>query len=199
MLYLYDNAIVEDLKKSFNPDNVDNPVVKVISPEHIIEIAAQVKEDKLSFPIVAVERSDDSNIDSNLSNFTKMMKGIPTVFDTSTNNIYNEKAIPVNLSYILTVMTTNQADMDEIIRELLFKYMSMYFLSIHIPYEGDRDISFGVVIDGDNSIQKKSGISEYIESGQLYQSSITLRCEGCVLVNYTPVHLKRNVVELDVS
>lgn len=199
MIYLYDNAIVEDLNKSFNPDNTDDPVVKVISPENVIGIAAAVKDDSLSFPIVALERREDTNIDSKLANFSRTMRGIPAVFDTDTNNIYYERSMPIDLSYTLTVMTTNQVDMDEIMRELLFKYKSMYFLSIHIPYEGDRDITFGMVIDNDGGITKQSGVSEYVDSGKLYQSSISIRCEGCVLLYYTPRHLKRNAIAVDVD
>lgn len=196
MLYLYDNAIVEDLEDAFNPEHLDNPVVKVISPEQVIGVAAQVKEDQLDFPIVTLERSDDINFDSGLSNFTRTMIGVPSVIDTETNNIYYEKAIPIKLAYTLSVFTTNQADMDEILREIIFKYSAMYFLCIKTPYECTRPISFGITIDYDTGISKQSGISEYTESGKLYQSSILLNCEGCVLLNYTPVHLKRNVFEI---
>ena len=196
MIYLYDNALVEDLDKSFNRD-VSHPVVRVISPEQILGVAAQIQEDQISFPLVALERQDSIEVNSELVNFTRMHKGVPAVFDKQNNDFYNEKAIPIDLAYTLTVLTTNQADMDEILRELIFKYISMYFLKIRIPYESKREISFGVIIDQSSGIQKKSGLSDYTETGQLYQSSILLRCQGCVLVHYTPVHLKRGVVEIE--
>ena len=53
MLYCYDNAIVDDLIQSFNPNSVQNSVVKVISPDKILGLAAQIQGDKISFPIVA--------------------------------------------------------------------------------------------------------------------------------------------------
>ena len=196
MIYLYDNALVEDLNKSFNPD-LNHPVVRVISPDQVLGVAAQLQDDNISFPIVALERLDSIEVDSELSNFTRMHKGVAAVFDKDSNNFYNEKAIPINLSYTLSVLTTNQADMDEILRELIFKYVSMYFLKIRIPYESKREISFGVIIGQGAGIQKKSGLSDYTETGQLYQSSITLKCQGCVLIHYTPVHLRRGVVEIE--
>lgn len=199
MLYLYDNAIVEDLEKSFSSDHVGHPVVRVISPDEIIGVAAQIREDQIPLPLVTLERSTPLEIDNDLINFTKLHKGVEAVFDLKENNIWKERTIPIKLSYTLTVLTSNQADMDELMRELLFKYVSMYFLSIRIPYEGDRDIAFGLVMNQSYGIQEKSGRSEYIESGMLYQSSILLDCEGCVLVHYTPTHLKRSVVELDVK
>lgn len=197
MIYLYDNAIVDDLNKSFNSD-LDNPVVKIVSPDQILGLAAQIKEDQIKFPIVSLERPDSIEIDSRLFNFTRSKFGVNAVFEKETNNIYKERALPINLSYVMTILTTNQADMDEIIRELIFKYSSMYFLKIKIPYESKREISFGIVIDNDAGIKKKSGLSEYTDTGQLYQSSILLNCEGCVLVHYTPMHLKRNVYRVDV-
>lgn len=191
MLWVYDTAIVEDLKKSFNPRNVPNPAVTIVDPENAIGLAAQVQEDKIQFPVVALTRVSNIQIDSSLQNFTKLKKGVSTTFDNETNYFYNEKSMPVKLSYELSVFTTNTADMDEIVRELLFKYSSMYFLTITIPYESKRKIRFGVVADISDGIQVQSAASAYISEGKLYASSITLNCEGCVLIHYTPVKLRR--------
>ena len=191
MLWVYDNAIVEDLRQSFNPDNVPNPAVSVVDPENAISLAAQVQDDKIKFPIVALTRNTRIPIDSNITNFTRTKIRVATTFDNNTNLSYRERSIPVKLSYELSVLTTNQADMDEIIRELLFKYSSMYFLTVTIPYESKRKIRFGIVADIDEGIEVTSAASSYISEGKLYGSSITLNCEGCVLVHYTPVKLPR--------
>lgn len=191
MLYLYDNAIVDDLIRSFNPDNIDNPVVKVISPEHIVGIAAQIQNDEIAFPIVAVSRPDTINIDNDSLNFTKMHKGIQSVIDSKTNELYYEKSIPIKMTYDLTILTTNTVDRDELVRELLFKYTSMYFLTIKLPYECSRKIRFGVTLAPDSEIEYTSSSADYIEKGQLYQSIIHLKCDGCVLVSYTSAKLKR--------
>lgn len=196
MLYLYDKAICDDLLHSFNPDNVENPAVRVIDPEHIVELVAQIQEDQVSFPIVALTRSPDTPIDTARANFTRMHKGVLSTIDPVTNELYYEKVIPIKLSYKLTVLTTNTADMDEMIRELLFKYISMYFLTITLPYECKRKVRFGVTVDADN-IERSSSSAEYLESGQLYQSIIPLNCEGCVLASYTPAKLRRLDYEIE--
>lgn len=195
MLYLYDRALVKDLKESFNPENVENPVVKVIDPEGVIGLAAQIQNDEIKFPIVALERDQDTPIDQDRWNFTRAHKGVVSVFDNKTNQLYYEKAVPIKLSYELTLLTTNTADMDELFREILMKYISMYFLKIKLPYECERYVRFGVTIDYDN-IQRSSGSFDYIEGGKLYQTIVPLRCEGCVLVTYTPVKLKRSEVQI---
>ncbi len=196
MLYKYDNAIVDDLKRSFNPENVPNPVVSVVSPDQIIGLAAQLQNDSIKLPIVALTRNQEQ-IDSSRTNFTSMHRGVATVIDNETNELYHEKVIPITLSYNLTIITSNTADMDEMIRELMFKYINMYFLTIKLPYESNRKIRFGVSLSKDSEIDRTSGVSEYLSNGKLYQSILTLNCEGAVLVSYTPVKLKRLEYEID--
>lgn len=190
MLWVYDDAIVEDLRKSFNPNNVPNPAVTVIDPENAIGLAAQIQEDKIQFPVVVLTRSPNIPVNESTRNFTKTKKGVPTTFDDKNNVLYHEKTIPIDLSYELSAFTTNTADMDEIIRELIFKYSSMYFLTAKIPYESKRNIQFGVIMDSDG-IEQQSTSSTYISEGKLHASSVTLKCEGCVLVHYTPRRLQR--------
>ena len=113
MIYLYDQAIVKDLQRSFS-DAAGNSVVKVVDPEGIISLAAQIKEDQVSFPLVALSRDPDNSIDTDRYNFTYAHKGVQAVMDTKTNNIYYEKVVPIKLSYKATILTTNTADMDEI-------------------------------------------------------------------------------------
>ena len=196
MLYKYDNAIVDDLKRSFNPENVPNPVVSVVSPDQIIGLAAQLQNDSIKLPIIALTRNQEQ-IDSSRTNFTSMHRGVATVIDNETNELYHEKVIPITLSYNLTIITSNTADMDEMIRELMFKYINMYFLTIKLPYESDRKIRFGVSLSKDSEIDRTSGVSEYRSEGKLYQGILTLNCEGAILVSYTPVKLKRLEYEID--
>ena len=190
MLYLYDNALVEDLKKSFNPTGGASDVVKVLDPDLAIDAAAQIQNDEFTFPAVVLTRNPYS-IDNSRINFTRFNRGVSAVIDPETNMVYNEKALPITLSYNLTVLATNTVDMDEITRELLFKYYSQYFLSIDLPYEADRKMRFGVRIDQDNDIEASSRLLEYLQNGKAYQNIIHLTCEGCVLLSYTPRQLMR--------
>lgn len=198
MLYLYDNAIAEDLQRSFNPTSQLNPEVKVVDPEGVISLIAQMQEDRISFPIVVLTRHEDTPIDNTRTNFTRMHRGIATVIDPDTNELYYEKVIPIKLSYDLTILATNTADMDELVKELLFKYLSMYFIKFQLPYECRRPVRFGVSVDPETEISRKSGQFEYIDGGTLHQAIITLKCEGAVLVSYTPVKLKRGVQDVEI-
>lgn len=197
MIYCYDNAFVDDLKKSLNPANVPNPVVKVIDPENVTGLAAQMQDDNIRYPIVAVTRSEDVQVDTDRTNFSRIHKGVVSVIDPDTNELYYERAIPITLSYALTVLTTSTAELDEIVRELMFKYSSMYFITFTLPYECKRKVRFGVTLDTTSNIDRSSASGEYLSSGQLYQAIVPLRCEGCVLVSYTPAKLRRIQYDID--
>ena len=192
MLYNYDNALAKDLEDSFN----SNICVKVVDAEKGIDLAAQVENDSISFPLVLLTRYPDAPIDKNRYNFTRAHKGVATVIDKEKNELYFEKAVPVELKYDLTILTTNTVDRDELVKELLFKYTSMYFVSMDLPYESTRKIRFGVSVDVESEISNKSGVLDYLDSGTVYQSIIPLRCEGCVMLSYTPVKLKRSQLEV---
>lgn len=197
MLYLYDNALADDLTDSLSGGPIGNTKVKVVDEEAIIDVIAQMKEDNIEFPFVSLTRDNDTPLDTERMNFTRMHRGVVSVIDPETNLLYYEKAVPIKLSYTLSVLTTNTADMDELIKELIFKYTSMYFVSFTLPYECKRKVRFGVRIDPDESISKSSGLYDYISGGKLYEASIPLKCEGCVLVAYTPAKMQRGIIEVE--
>ena len=199
MIYLYDNAICSDLKKSFNPDNAPNPVVSVIDPEGAITIAAQMQNDEVKYPLVVLSRDPDPKIDTERYNFTRAKRGVVVGFDKVSNELLSERAIPMSLNYKLTAITTSTVDMDEIIKELLFKYSDMYFLSIELPYEIKRRIRFGVRMVPDTSVSTTSATFDYLSAGTLYESSIQLECLGCVWVSYNTTKLRRMTTEITTS
>ena len=198
MIWVYDNAIVEDLDKSFNTANAE-PSVYVVPPESVLDIAAQVQDDKIKFPVIAVNRADDVPIDDSRYNYALLHEGVATVFDHEKNELYYEKVLPVKLDYSLICMATNTADIDEIIRELIFKYTSQYFLTIQVPYESKRKIRFGVRIDPTDSIQRQTNTSNYLQEGKLHSAILTLHVDGAVLITYTPAKLRRNTYEVDIE
>lgn len=198
MLYLYDDAIVSDIKNSINSDNA-NPNVIISDPDAFPGLLAQMQNDTITYPLIIVKRDEDMPIISELYNFSRAQFGIPAAFDNKTNNIYYEKSIPLDIQYTITIISTNVVDTDELARELFYKYLSQYFLTIRLPYESDRKIRFGIEIDLAYGIKRESGAFDYIKSGSLYKSTIHLKTNGCVSLSYTPQHLTRAVLSQDID
>lgn len=193
MLYIFDQAIIDDLKKSLTAEMNQNVVLT--DAENYPGILAQIQNDTITYPLILLHRDDDTPIIKEQMNFTRYKFGVPCVFDNDRNNIYYERALPVDVQYTLRILSTNVADTDELSRELFYKYLSMYFLTVQLPYESDRKIRFGISVDVDYGIKKESGSFDYIKSGALYQSTIHLKTQGCVSLTYTPRHLTRQVLD----
>lgn len=197
MLWAYDNAITKDLANCIDPQGGANNTIKMMGDEDggMMGIFAQLQDDKIIFPAIFLKRHDETPLDRQRYNFTMLHKGIPTTYDPERNNIYLEKAVPIDLKYDLHVLTTNTIDMDEMIRELVFRYTAMYYITMEVPYESKRTIRFGVGINPDMEIRKRSGVAEYLNNGKLYESIIELECQGAVQLNYTPRHMQGLVKE----
>lgn len=184
MIWIYDNALVNDIKK-----DLDNNVV-VLSPDQAVGVAALLKDDKIHFPFICLTRQP-YQLDDTLTNGTKKHVGIPSAFDNKENNFYFEKSIPIKLTYEMTVISPVRADIDELTRELIFKYNDQYFITLQLPYESDRHIRIGVTIPNDAEIDQRETSSTYVESGKLQSAIIPLSIDGAVLLSYTPMHLQR--------
>lgn len=198
MLWVYDNAIVDDIKASINSQNA-NPNVVMADAETYPGILAQIQDDTITYPLILVDRDSDMPIITELWNFSRAQFGIPAAFDKKENNIYFERALPIDLAYTVRILTTNVADTDELAKELFYKYLSMYYLTIKLPYESDRKIRFGVDIDLGYGIKRESGSFDYIKTGALYQATFHLKTHGCVMLSYTPRHLSREVLSNDIE
>lgn len=194
MLYLFDQAVCDNLKASLTDELNKN--VFITDADNYPGILAQIQNDTITYPLLLLHRDEDTPINTDLINFSRYKFGVPCVFDNKTNNIYYEKALPIDVSYTLRILSHNVADTDELGRELFFKYLSMFFLTIQAPYESDRKMRFGIEVDRDYGIKKESGGGEYLSSGTLYQSTIHLKTSGCVYLTYTPRHLQRTVIDM---
>lgn len=195
MLWAYDEAITKDLSSCIDPSGGASSCVKMMGDDGMMGVIAQIQDDKISFPAIFLKRHDDTPLDPKRFNFTRLHKGVPAVYDSEKNDIYLEKMVPIELKYDLHVLTTNTADMDELIREILFRYTSMFYITMEVPYESKRKVRFGVAINPDTSISRKSGVTDYVDSGRLYESILELDCQGAVMLSYTPRHMQRWVVD----
>lgn len=198
MLWAYDEAIANDLSNCIDPTGEANNTVKVMGDEGMIGVLAQIQDDRVTFPAIFLDRHAETPLDQDRYNFTRMHKGVPAVFDPETNNLYLEKAVPITLKYDLHILATRTAEMDEFMREILFRYSSMYYITMEVPYESKRKIRFGVAINPNTSINRKTGNADYLEGGKLYESIMELECQGAVLLHYTPKHLEGLFVDKNV-
>ena len=86
MLYLYDSAIIDDLKKSLTEEANQNVVLT--DAENYPGILAQIQDDTITYPLILLHRDEDAPIKTDLMNFTRYKIGVPCVFDNKTKYIF---------------------------------------------------------------------------------------------------------------
>ena len=176
MMTLYDKSIVNALMRRFNQDASQGVVVNIISPEYIEGLDSQIREGKCRFPVVALVRKDmPYSIDTGRTIYTTIPKGkVYTQADVKNYYTEPEGFVPIKQPYSLTVLTTDTAQMEAIVKAIQELLSNMKFLSIDHPTRANEKIRFGVVVDSTREIQKSS-------SGQMHQTIIPLSCEGGVI------------------
>ena len=58
MIYKFDEAIVNDLKRTIDPEGGANPNVVCITIDNYQSTLAQMQEDKITYPIILLIRDD---------------------------------------------------------------------------------------------------------------------------------------------
>ena len=81
--------------------------------------------------------------------------------------------------------------------------MNWFFIvdvvSFIIKCRRDSKLRFGIEVDLGYGIKRESGSFDYMKSGALYQSTLHLKTNGCLLLSYTPRHLTREVLSDDIN
>ena len=135
-MLLYDEAITDKLKKWC----VDTQV-QVYSPEQstaIIELLADKGNDKVKLPIISLQNTSTQVLNPNMN---------PLVYDGVTMEAtYPQSiqlnAIPIEERYQLTVYGRKQQEVDEIIRNLWFNFLTFPRIEVVIPYQGKNYIHY---------------------------------------------------------
>jgi hypothetical protein len=157
MLYVYDNAIANDLVGIFT---AKNQAVNVVKPSEMYGMVAKIRENAIEFPIVSGSR--DYEISANDSNSS--IEGVT----------------PIDMTYSFTVLTKNTEDTDPLIRMIFAKYAEPRSLSVTLPTVDNKVIQFKIMVDFEKDINRMS-------NGEIFQSIIFLKCEGCVCVQGVPL------------
>lgn len=159
MVYLYDDAIVEDLRTRINDERV------TITPyENLINSLAKSEEDEIKLPIISIERTGWSISDArpHAMKFTGDISRI----EKNPTKVVNVYAMPIRINYILDVWTKRRLDNDNIMRELIFYYSVNPTLQIKVPYGLEEirnfNVFFGSDIEDNSNIPEHKNIGEYV-------------------------------------
>lgn len=147
ILYLYDNAIIEDINKLFTNSSVR--AVMADSLDEAMRRSSQENEDKMTLPFIAITGGDWQ---LGNSNFYSLMHGLEDKKVECKKLSKQVNIIPITPSYDMYIVAKTSRECDMLTREIIFHYMQNPTLVVNVPY-GLNDIhTFN--INFENNIRK---------------------------------------------
>lgn len=153
-MYLYENAIIEDINKLFTNSKVK--AVLADSLDEALRRNAQAEEDVVTLPFVAITGGDWQLGEYN---FYSLMHGVE-VKQIENNTLSKQlNSMPIIPKYDMYVAASSSRECDMLTRELLFHYLQNPTLTIKIPYGIDDVHTFNIYFESNvRRTQRPTGL-----------------------------------------
>ena len=171
MFYLYDTALVNDLRSVFNDQRI-----YICPPELVFKTIGRLNEDDIKMPMISLLRTGASILDSS---HPMRFSGSLSAIHPDENTYETLRAIPIRINYLLDVWTKHREENDNIIRELIFYYMTHPTLQITIPYGVDLKHNFNIFFD--NNIEDNSDIVDQPNHGEYFRQTLSVYTDDAYL------------------
>lgn len=168
----YDEAITQKIKNWL----ADSSKLRVLSPDEskrLIELSAEDTNDEpLKLPLLSISRNKDIEIESAIKQ-NKSFDGLIIGQDKQTETTVHLNVIPIKTTYQIDIYTKKRIEVDEYVRQYLFKLINNPQIVIEIPcnnYIIRHTANLRVL----STISDTSDISTHIFPGQFYKWTIQL-------------------------
>lgn len=146
-MYLYDNAIIEDINKLFTNSKVRAVIAD--SLDEAIRRSSQENEDKATLPLIVLTGGDWQ---LGNANFYNLMHGSERKKVECKSLSKQINVIPITPSYDMYIVAKTSRECDMLTREIIFHYMQNPTLTVNIPYGLNEIHTFN--INFENNIRK---------------------------------------------
>jgi len=176
---LYDEAVLDFLRQAFNS------AVNVVPVSEFWRVIAMKEEGGLQLPAICISRNSNTK-DNELNSWVIGRRG--RVDRVQGHRLINEQAIPMQLTYNLTLLASTQDDIDELTSESIFLISNKPRVSVKIPYGSERETHAQIHVSGE--ITDTSTRDMFSDTGILYQSIIPIKMLGANIFNLEKKNLR---------
>lgn len=164
MVYLYDTAIIEDMRSI-----LDDERIYICPSDRVFSVIARLNEDDVKMPMISVARTGISLLDS--QHTMRFTGGISNISEDE-ESISRIQVIPIQINYQFDVWTKHREENDNIIRELIFYYMTHPTLEVKVPYGTNLKHTFNIFYD--KTIEDNSDISDQVNHGEYFRQTLSV-------------------------
>lgn len=154
----------------------------VLPVENAIRFTAQLKRDDVTFPLISTTRLGYSVVGDNV-NYNAKMTGSFVRRENDNNNTF-ATSIPIRIEYQMDVFTVDRESCDDIVRELIFFFLTRPTLVAHFEYGLDIKQNFTLLMNDD--IVDNSDTVEHINNGVMFRNTLTFYVDDARLYMNNP-------------
>lgn len=191
-LYLYDNAIIEDIRRIFNDSRVH-----ITIPDYEFSTLARIDKDRVTLPAISLVRTGWSLTDARPH--TMKFDGATLRYEKDIKKFRSIQVIPIRINYLIDIWSKTRRENDDIMRELIFYYSTHPTLEITVPYDLNINHVFNIFFN--NDIEDNSDIVSHKERGEYYRQTISMYTDDAYLwkssARYPTVVSKLTVETMD--
>lgn len=169
--YLYEKVLVDKLQEITGDRRI-----RVISPDTSLMFLAQADKDKVKYPAVVLSRGAIEL--SSYRNQVAALKGQTTKIDKD-NIITKAQLIPMRINWNIDVFTVDRYSCDEIIRELIFYFITHPRFYLNVPYGLDICQNFDIFVESE--IQDNSDLADFNNRGEYFRETFSIYTDNAHL------------------
>ena len=181
-LYAYDDGLLKYLKEALNFSNIMNSAESVAF-SNIVEEGEEKKNLRIEVPMISFWRTANPLAVEGGGSFGLRHRG--RLIGQDDDNTHRWRALPINISYQITIWSDKRREVDDIFRELMM-YLMIDNPHIEVKFEGrDTPEKFLIeVTDTDDG----TDIEGFDERGRLYMTHILIDIKEAQLIfdRYSP-------------
>lgn len=170
-IYLYEKSLVERLREV-----TEDSRIHVISPDNSISFLGRLDKDKVNFPAIVLSRGPVRL--QEYRNQVVALKGQTAKIDDE-SYIVKAQLVPIHVEWNIDVYSVDRFTCDEIIRELIFYFITHPRFEVQVPYQLDIPQNFDIFVDDD--IEDNSDLVDFDNVGECFRETITIYTENAHL------------------
>lgn len=182
----YDEAVTQKIQNWL----ADSSKLRVLSPDEssrLMQLKADESNDApIKLPIISISRNKDIEIESAIKQ-NKSFDGLIIGKDENTSTTIHLNVIPIKTTYQLDICTKTRKEVDEYVRQYLFKLINNPQIIIEIPYN-NYIVRHTANLRVLNTISDTSDIPTHIFNGQFYKWTIQLELQDGFLFSIPQKH-----------
>ena len=163
-VYLYEQALADKLREITGDERIH-----IVTPDLAVQYLAEFDKDKVQLPAIIISRNS-VRINDTRNHYATLKGETARIEEDAT--VVKAKIVPITINWSINVYAVDRYTCDEIVRELVFYFLTSPKFYITVPYDLDIKQEFDVFLD--NEIADNSDLVNFPNTGEYFRETLTI-------------------------